>query len=111
MIKTLLPKRNANATIVGTTSCIINLDSAWLVGNAAYAFTKIAFTKAMDVFAAEIPDCHFVTFHPGTGKCPFIRRSAAVNALLTDSPVDTEMLEKSAMNVSGQLPLDDREFL
>ena len=68
VIQALLPKRNPSATIIATSSCMFNLDGGWAVGLAPYAATKIAMAKLFEVFAVEVPDVHWVTFHPGSGE-------------------------------------------
>jgi NAD(P)-dependent dehydrogenase (short-subunit alcohol dehydrogenase family) len=68
LIQALLPSRNAGASIIGTTSCVINFDTAWTVGIAPYTYTKLALCKMFEIFAAEVADTHWVTFHPGASK-------------------------------------------
>ena len=68
LLQGLLPKRNPGASVIGTSSIIINLDPPFAVGLAPYALTKMAMSKMFEVFSVEVPDVHWVTFHPGSGR-------------------------------------------
>lgn len=50
----------------------------------SYVGSKVGLIKVMEVLAAEFPDVHVVTIHPGV--------------------IETDMAEKSGM--SGKLPID-----
>lgn len=67
VIQALLPKRSENASVIGVSSNVINLPGEWTQKLSPYTITKTAFSKAFEIFAAEVPDTHFVTFHPGAG--------------------------------------------
>jgi short-subunit dehydrogenase len=55
-----------------------------LTSGSSYVGSKYALLKVMEIFAAEFPDVHVVTIHPGV--------------------VDTNMLEKGGMK--EVLPID-----
>lgn len=57
-----------------------------LIRTSSYASSKYGLLKVMEILAAEFPDVHVVTIHPGV--------------------VETNMLEKSEM--AEQLPIDTR---
>ncbi|TID18510.1 putative short chain dehydrogenase [Venturia nashicola] len=63
----------------------VNLPAPLLVPACSYASSKYALLKVMEVLAAEFPDVHVVTIHPGVIK--------------------TNMLEKSGMSVADDFAL------
>jgi NAD(P)-dependent dehydrogenase (short-subunit alcohol dehydrogenase family) len=62
----------------------VTLPPAMLTPASSYAGSKYALIKVMEILAAEFPDVHVVTIHPGV--------------------VETNMFEKSGME--GKLPVD-----
>ena len=68
ILQLLLPKRRPDASVLGTNTCGISLATEWCVGLLPYVASKIAFAKALEVLTAEVKDCHFVSFHPGSGE-------------------------------------------
>ncbi|TLD28079.1 putative short chain dehydrogenase [Venturia nashicola] len=80
-----LPTRGKNATLIGISTGAVNLPAPLLVPACSYASSKYALLKVMEVLAAEFPDVHVVTIHPGVIK--------------------TNMLEKSGMSVADDFAL------
>lgn len=68
VIQNLLPHRNENATVIAFSSGIINLDPKMMYGNAVITSAKLALAKFMEILAVEVPDCRWVTIHPGVGR-------------------------------------------
>ncbi|KAE9977959.1 hypothetical protein EG328_001752 [Venturia inaequalis] len=83
-----LPNRGKDATLIGVSTGAVNLPAAMLIRTSSYASSKYGLLKVMEILAAEFPDVHVVTIHPGV--------------------VETNMLEKSEM--AEQLPIDTPEL-
>jgi NAD(P)-dependent dehydrogenase (short-subunit alcohol dehydrogenase family) len=63
----LLPRRNTNSVVIGTSTAIAMLDIKLQQKFSSYAASKLAIIRLFEVMAAEYPDTRFVTFHPGIG--------------------------------------------
>lgn len=62
-----MPLRNMGAKVIGTSTSAVQLDPSLLVGYSSYAVSKFGLIKFYEVLAAEYPDTHIVTLHPGVG--------------------------------------------
>ncbi|KAF2811649.1 NAD(P)-binding protein [Mytilinidion resinicola] len=82
--KAFLPQRNANSSLVGVSSAVVSMPAAMLEGGSSYVTSKLATIKFFEFVAAEYPDVHVVTLHPGV--------------------VDTAMNKKSGID---NMPMDD----
>jgi short-subunit dehydrogenase len=70
--------------LIGTSTGAVTLPAAMLTEGSSYVGSKVGLIKVMEILAAEFPDVHVVTIHPGV--------------------VETSMFEKSGME--GKLPVD-----
>ena len=62
-----MPSRRQGAKVVGTSTSAIQLDPSMQVAYSSYVTSKFATVKFFEVLAAEYPDTHVVTLHPGIG--------------------------------------------
>lgn len=62
-----LPKRNEGSSLIGVSAGSIQID-AMAKNFSAYNSSKFAEVKMLEILAAENPDLHVVTMHPGVGK-------------------------------------------
>lgn len=81
-----LPTRGKDATLIGVSTNADNIPAAMLIPISSYAGSKYALLKVMEILAAEFPDVHVITIHPGV--------------------IETNMFEKS--EIAGKLPIDPR---
>ncbi len=64
----------------------------------SYGASKLALIRFFEIMAAEYPDTHFVTYHPGVGEYKHLPlRSTLVYRMLMAVLVETEMHVKSKM--------------
>ncbi|RDW83504.1 hypothetical protein BP5796_04995 [Coleophoma crateriformis] len=77
-----LPTKGNNAVVVATATAGVSLPASMVMNVSSYVSSKLGLIKFIEVLAAEHPDVHFTTIHPGT--------------------VETDMLTKSEM----ELPTD-----
>ena len=68
VVQHLLPHRATNAVVIAVSTGAVNLDVKMLQGNAGYMSSKFALAKLIEIMSAEIPDCRWITAHPGVGK-------------------------------------------
>jgi NAD(P)-dependent dehydrogenase (short-subunit alcohol dehydrogenase family) len=64
-LQSFLPTKGADATVVATSTAGILFPKAMSIKYTAYVASKQAVTSFIEYVAAEEPDVHFVTIHPG----------------------------------------------
>ena len=79
-----LPTRNQNATIVATSTAGIVFSGPMGAGNSAYLASKVAVNKFIEILAADQPDVHVVSVHPGVIKTDMLTKSGLEEALPHD---------------------------
>ena len=62
-----MPSRNNGAKVVGTSTSAISMDASMQATYSSYVTSKFGLVKFYEILAAEYPDTHVVTFHPGIG--------------------------------------------
>ena len=97
-----MPLRNIGAKVVGTSTSAISMDSSMQANYSSYVTSKFALVKFYEVLAAEYPDIHVVTFHPGIGTVTLLNLQT-IQFGADKCVVETDMFAKSEM--SG-LPMD-----
>jgi NAD(P)-dependent dehydrogenase (short-subunit alcohol dehydrogenase family) len=78
-----MPTKGKNPIIVCTSTAAVALPAAMVTNGSSYAASKLGLIKFMEILAAEHPDVHITTIHPGV--------------------IETDMFEKSGMT---EMPLD-----
>ena len=68
VLRALLPNRNTNASVINVSTALVSLPTEMLGGKALTTGMKIFMVKMLEVLAVEVPDCFFVSFHPGASK-------------------------------------------
>jgi len=84
VIYSLLPQHKPNSAVVAVSTGAVSFPGNMLQGNAVYMALKTGLAKLMEIMSAEVPDCRWVTLHPGA--------------------VETDMFEKSGFR--GAVPMD-----
>jgi NAD(P)-dependent dehydrogenase (short-subunit alcohol dehydrogenase family) len=66
-----MPLRNIGAKVIGTSTSAVSMDPAMQAKYSSYITSKFGLAKFYEILAAEYPEVHVVTFHPGIGMdCP-----------------------------------------
>ncbi len=71
----LATKPTHHATIIGISAGIVSLPAAHLVRSSAYTSSKMAAVKLLEILAAENPDVHIVSLHPGVVETAMLQKS------------------------------------
>jgi len=71
----LATKPTPNATIIGISAGVVSLSAAHLVRSSAYTSSKMAAVKLLEILAAENPDVHVVSLHPGVVETAMYAKS------------------------------------
>ncbi len=64
-----MPSRKPDSTIISVNAGSIQVPGPFSAGFSAYNSSKFAVLKMFEILAAETPDVHVMSMHPGVGTC------------------------------------------
>lgn len=77
-----MPKRNPQAALISISAGSLHIPTHYQCNGSGYNASKFAALKFFEILAAENPDLHVVSMHPGVGTC-FLNRMDYESRLLT----------------------------
>lgn len=64
-----LPKRNPQAALISISAGSLHIPTPYQCNGSGYNASKFAALKFFEILAAENPDLHVASMHPGVGMC------------------------------------------
>jgi len=64
--------------IIGTSTAAVVLPAAMVADGSSYVASKLGLIKFLEVLAAEYPDIHITTIHPGIVETDMLSKSGMV---------------------------------
>jgi NAD(P)-dependent dehydrogenase (short-subunit alcohol dehydrogenase family) len=90
-VQVFLPTKGKNPVIIGTSTAAVTLPVAMVTDGSSYVASKLGLIKFLEVLAAEYPDIHITTIHPGIVATDMFSKSGMVGVPL-DSGMSINML-------------------